>query len=390
MAGVDVKVGSTDPKWQEKVASRIDATLPYQRKVFPDRRKGRYLNDPVHWVWEASTVRSNIKSFHTAQLKGFPGMYNLCSTVATMPYQGVTDRMRSECKLAFLSKVREMTTPWQGMVFLGELGELVSGIKGAAKQIFKGARAYRRQAQRLKRLYWSKPARLQSDLEKLYLSWTYGVAPLFGDVGSYLTGVQQLFDTPNVHPVIVTIPSEPQRSTASYSLFEYGLIGVIGSIIAESKASVRIVGAIEETLFGPSLEKAQQLGGLNLQDVVPAAYELLPYSFLIDYFSTLGDVVNGYFTDTRNLIYSTQIEKSEVFGFGIFVPTIGTDPTASYRRRPLIPSVRKVGKLSLNRSKADLSVNLNDIHLTLPNATQWFNTAVLGLQKMRRQDGSIF
>lgn len=37
--------------------------------------------------------------------------------------------------------------------------------------------------------------------------------------------------------------------------------------------------------------------GINWQDVAPAAYELMPYSFVLDYFSNLGDILSSYSFD---------------------------------------------------------------------------------------------
>jgi hypothetical protein len=389
IAGYDTKSGASDPKWEEKVKNRQDATLPYSRLIMPDKRG--FSNSPVSWQWKISRYYPpRTKELHTANLVGYVGANNLAVAVRNWKPTLVTDRIRSECKLAFLSKVREITTPWSGGVFLGELKELVSGIKGLGGRIFNQSLSFRSRARHQARLYRRKPARLLADLEDMYLSWTYGVAPLLGDVGSYYQAVQQLYHNAVEVPVIVTIPAENLVKGVSYKYSgASGSIQVRGVGWMEARASVRIVGSVKSQISGPMLEKALSLGGFQLTDFVPTLYELLPYSFLVDYFSSMGDVVNGYFTDTRGLVYCSQTERLTVKGLGTY---FGAPSQVGYFKCvqfPVIPSVRKISKLSLNRSKANLSVSLKDIHLTMPNTKQWFNTAVLGLSKMRRDDASF-
>jgi hypothetical protein len=54
--------------------------------------------------------------------------------------------------------------------------------------------------------------------------------------------------------------------------------------------------------YGHMLNDEHELGsetllrtfGISWQDVLPAAWELIPYSFLIDYFTNIGEVISGF------------------------------------------------------------------------------------------------
>jgi hypothetical protein len=56
---------------------------------------------------------------------------------------------------------------------------------------------------------------------------------------------------------------------------------------------------------------APKLFGFNLREFVPTVWELLPYSFLIDYFTNIGDILNAWSYQRFGLAWSnrTQIRK---------------------------------------------------------------------------------
>lgn len=383
--GIDSKTFVDDPHWTEKVASMINATNPYSRTLCPTKRISNY---PTYGKWVVRRVPpSNAVSYRT--LEGFPGTQGLM-TMVQYAHTPDFDIARSEAKLAFLSKVKKETTPWSGGVFLGELKELVRMIKRPLGGIFSNARSYRHRAESLLRLYWNQPARLRDQLEKFYLQWTFGVTPLFSDVKSYLGMTQKLFEDPVVKRISVTIPIIEEvvgRSTGIGSDFG-GLIRYMIQNEAKCSGSVQIRGAVKCNLTGPSLEKAMSLSGFTLAEFIPTAYELLPYSFLVDYFTSIGDVVNGLFTDTSSVIWVSQTERCLISGNGFCVGLPGFDAYNLPISFPLIPRAYSLEKLVLNRVKPSLNVGLSDIRLTMPSTRQVFNTYVLGIQKMRHLDAS--
>jgi hypothetical protein len=60
----------------------------------------------------------------------------------------------------------------------------------------------------------------------------------------------------------------------------------------------------------PPAERIVSMAGFDLRSFVPTVWELIPYSFLVDYFTNIGDVLQAFSTDTSG-VYGLQ--KSEVW-----------------------------------------------------------------------------
>jgi hypothetical protein len=117
---------------------------------------------------------------------------------------------------------------------------------------------------------------------------------------------------------------------------------------------------------------------------VPTAYELLPYSFLLDYVSTVGSVVNGMFTHTGSVVWKCKNLKDKEIAGVLVVPESGV--TGVPLQHPLIPHVRVLAKELFKREPASLDVGIKDIILKTPNAGQLINMLSLGFARFRSDD----
>lgn len=365
-----------DPKWQEKVASLLDATQDYTRIDTVSLIK----QPSVSWVWVGKTAGTKPLTI-TTHLKGDPitqmlGAYlNSTANVDEL-------RVRSEVKLGFLSKIRDEESPFQALPFLGELKETIDMVRNPLKGILTHTKGYKNRVTRI--LGAPKKAdRVSQALEKAYLQWTYGVAPLIGDIESIKEAILKMYEVKEVKRISVSgedeLPLESRLNATAYIESGWGFMS--RHVSTSARIKVRISGALKNELQGPSIEKAQQVASVRLRDFVPAAYELLPYSFLIDYFSTTGDVLGGLFTNTRNLVYASESVKVTKSAIGVVVPLPGV--TGSPISFPTSLAVGRRESVVFNRRKANLSVSLRDWRFVHPNAKQWFNTAVLGIQAFR-------
>jgi hypothetical protein len=222
-------------------------------------------------------------------------------------------------------------------------------------------------------------------MENAYLQWTYGVSPLMGDIDGIMEAVQRLSDKQrDVVRLSVTVPV--QLPVTSYSVVS--VLSGPGRVVFQTFVQevpvlkVRFKGAVKVSVDPPdSVERLRSLSNFDLSQVVPTFYELLPFSFVADYFSTIGDVVNGVFTSTRNLVYATQSTSVEASRLCIVVglPSRWGVPTSW----PLIPAAGLAEYRTLNRVKANLAVSYRDLRLTIPNMDQIRNLSVLGSSLVR-------
>lgn len=379
--GLDVVSGRVDdPSWRAKVKALVDANHPYSRTIWPAKSSSQPWEVDWTWTWlELFSAKPR-----TSRMVGSAFFSSLCSTSFVLGISQVdaVETARRQAKLAFLGKVREEQNPFQALPFFGELRETIRMIRHPLSGIIRKNRSATRQFNAIQRLYRSKPARLNDALEKAYLQWTYGVSPLINDIQAVMDSCKRLFEEPVVKRISVTIPIPDGKVASSAYLdnyIEFGTqcIGFHSETVV--KGSLRLVGALKHVKSPASPEKFRELNGLRVRDIVPAAWELAPYSFLVDYFVNLGDVIGGVFTDTSGLVYTCESVRLRQSTRGFLVP-LPYDGCVGW---PVSPVSGNVDKISLNRDTPSLLVGIRDISWQDTTVGQWINTAILSSQRLR-------
>lgn len=403
-----VRSGTKNPQWESQIKSLIDATTTYSCKYgpfIPAETGPLILDRPVNWKWvDREWVVSKYRSW-TTRMEGYPHRDNLTVHASTNAnYASEISAVTTLAKLAFLGKLREAESSFSSLTFIGELKETVGMIRHPLKGILNATKQYKRRLRRLERVrsrflrrYGSSNSELArrrlalmlnrstAILENAYLQWTYGVAPFLGDIESICETAERLVGKESkVVRLSVTVPYQlPITSFTALSI-----AGGPGRVVFSTTTQevpvlkVRFRGAVKVNIDPPeSLERLRILSRFDLSQVVPTVYELVPFSFVLDYVSTVGDVVNGVFTSTRNLVYSTQSTAIESKRLSIVVglPSRYGAPLSW----PYIPAVGLSEYKTLNRVKANLAVNFRDLQLTIPGMDQIRNMVVLGSSLLR-------
>jgi hypothetical protein len=378
----------SDPKWEEKVAKNQDATNDYSVSRFPC--KSPYINGAFSGNWTNRTTRSPVK-VQTASLQGYLGASQARPDNAVFVPVDIV-RLDTLAKLGMLAKIRELEHSWSAPTFLGELKETIHMVRNPLGGLFREARSYRRRARRIILSYRRRPGKMMDLLNNQYLQWTYGVSPLINDVKGAMSAIKE-FLTPKIESITrlqttlkeTVSPTWWVGSRSGFYELESGRIRLMYARDAELTSSVRyICGVLEETQ-GPSTARAVKLSEMNLaESFVPTVYELLPYSFLLDYVSTVGSVVNGAFTHTGNVVWKCKNQKDKTVAGVILIPMAGT--TGVPLTYPFKPHVRVLAKELFKREGATLDVGFKDVRLKMPNTGQLINTLSLGFARFRSDD----
>jgi hypothetical protein len=131
---------------------------------------------------------------------------------------------------------------------------------------------------------------LQKALSDTYLEWTFGWNPLAADIAQGVVDLGRTRFTATPVRASRTIRyTGSQITTSSGSASAY----IASRLNVTSDYSIRLKGMVNAYYNGtpPTLQQELQL---LPEDFAPTAWNVLPYSFVIDYFLNIGDIVNAY------------------------------------------------------------------------------------------------
>lgn len=171
-----------------------------------------------------------------------------------------------------------------------------------------------------------------------WLEYALGMRPLISDINNALESAIKLYQDLNDIGVQVTIrdPFDVSVDRVVSNLWSQ-FIPIELNRITYRHQLVKICGSVRLMTTGKHGPLAETLG-LTLPDFIPSLYELIPYSFLFDYFVNLGEVLEALSFNQADLVWHSITSKEEVTRTIEIVPvrpgTLFGYPVSSYSVTP--------------------------------------------------------
>lgn len=146
------------------------------------------------------------------------------------------------------------------------------------------------------------------------------------------------------------------------------------------------VGASLKTSFVSTTPSLSQRFGVGFEDVVPALYELFPFSWLVDYFTNLGDFVSllalrrGRYTDGWKLSIIEQNVSLSIEPMSQRVTT--SDLVLSYSGNPGVSSIRT---FAFNRDPTNVDTYIPEFRFESPSMLQTANIAAVAVSLLNKR-----
>lgn len=303
------RTGESCPNWRQKIALSQNATTPMtaentEVRSQPGSMRTKFKWDPINGF--ASQTITEEYAIGDMMLRSHQsGFYPTLGVMATQ----ADNRARAN----FYKQVRETQTKLQGMVTLGEFRETMRMFKKPLSGIQDLIRSYTSKLRKLKK---QKPKKWRDAIAETWLEQRFGWNPLLNDVQDARDAYNSLLDDQKDQVVHVQ-GSGTQESLDNNHINQYNGIGVSGSrlwivrsLFYHHQHVVRYRGAVVKRAATTATDRFARFG-FDANQFIPTAWELLPWSFLIDYFANVGDVLDATFTVTSNLkwINKTDIRR---------------------------------------------------------------------------------
>jgi hypothetical protein len=296
-----------------------------------------------------------------------------------------TSKARNQAITCALNKSLKLQQSLLSGVFLGELGQALRMIRNPAMALRSGLSNYLLHLRRLRGQVRS-PDSLLSLAGNLWLEYTFGWKPLINDIKD---GARAIAENMNRSPFNANWAYVRCRGYERGNPVNSESSDAIAG--ADWKVSNRqydesevIVRACVRTYATHPVRPNLKSLGFTPEDFVPTVWNLIPYSFLVDYFTNIGDVLSAW-SNRNSLLWwwnSTTIRKRTVqqFTYGYrrtnqpnAVETVISDnftPASAFAQQRNVVRGSEPGQL------------IPAVEFTHPDfiSLKWLNLAALGTQ----------
>lgn len=203
---------------------------------------------------------------------------------------------------------RQKQGAFKGSTFIAELRDTIRGLRNPALGIRRGiddytsaasrnvrralgGRSLPRSARELDQLGHRRASAARRALSDTWLEHQFGMIPLANDVAdAYISGLRLSRRTPLVR--FHGFGRAEYNSSETLAPRVEDVVQFNWYVVQLLQYDVYITGAVKLDVECPGSSKIEEFG-FTFKDFVPAIWEAIPYSFLVDYFSNIGDVVNA-------------------------------------------------------------------------------------------------
>lgn len=292
--------GFSNPKYRQQIKLGQSAGTAMSGRY--DTLVERPFKGRVYWT-------NNGTDRYYSEVDGY-----ICSSrtgnISTNPNVTLADN-RAMSK--FLKSIHQAKTEFQGQIFLGELRESLHMLRHPAESLRDGIKKYLQNVKQKKR---TAPLHWQKTLGQTWLENAFGWQPLINDIDGAVKAYKRLTEVPHVKGVSGFGTDTTQDTGYPSILYGQGAgsdAPYLSLVVAQKvlkTALVKYRGAVWLEAKGPVWQR-QDLFGFNAAEFLPTAWELLPWSFLVDYFSNIGDVLENSITSTAGLRWVNRSEVKE-------------------------------------------------------------------------------
>jgi len=353
---VDSMVGVQNPRWKSQIRGGLDASTEYRAT----KRIVSATSGPGYW--NLSDPKNNLD-----------GNIQVSGSWATPEWgsPGSDQGNASNIAISNLAKsVQSAYSTFQGLVAAAEAGKTGNMIVDRLGSLQGVIRTFNSKARLIKKARDLRTAKGRKkalkDLNGLYLEFTYGWTPLASDIQSLIAEMNKL----ETKTVGVSGVGKYETSTTSMSSGSVGFQAARykSSKVSRKSYSVRYKGSLILSVAGKPVPKF----GSELPAFVPTLYELLPWSFVVDYFSNVGSAVTAMSYSGVRFQYLFYNTKNSAIIEETYTAIPGSQVTAAYGGWSYTTTVEET-----KRFTTPPILPTPGLYLKPPSTKQWVNIASL-------------
>lgn len=314
--GGEILTEFDNPDWRQDIIRGRSATTPFlAEEIEIDYTPGyceswRLCNQPAGLPIEGWAIQ---------KITGY--LNDGFSDVSTpsAPNALLNQTVDARARLKFIKRARSVQGSFRGATFLAELADTLRTIRNPARALRSSVDDYSAVARRrihkaigrdprgvrARDLTNRQSRAAQRALSDSWLEAQFGWLPLIGDIGNGLDAYNKFAD----RLALDRVDAVEEEIGEPVTTFPTSNIADSYDCRTEVRTYERLVvhyyGAVKVNMnsFSSSL---QEEAGFRVRDFLPALWEWIPYSFLVDYFTNIGDIVEAASFPRSNLAWCAR------------------------------------------------------------------------------------
>jgi len=298
------------PNYRQLIDKHQDATLPYSSSGV-----GNIRYTPSFFAFTAPKVPYVGQGYQYFAQQGTSNALALSDTSHLTIPTSIKNSLIGEVNEKMYRKYMNVVANPQTLPFLAESKELLTLHKHVGlsmTELFVSMLGLIKGDFRKRNL-----TRLISSLQDLWLTWSFSISPTISDVHEIGQALAESQNKNHLVKVMTSREYELMGAISSPSFMDYSAVTnwVTPKCTGQKKTKWRygMVGAFELNTQSSALNYANNLNLLP-EDFIPTIWELIPFSWVVDYFTNASDFINSKVIMQPSWVYlnSSELTKTEV------------------------------------------------------------------------------
>lgn len=367
-----IVTGVSPQPWKHRIAQGQNATS----SLYATERKlesGR--NDGFLHATRVQTSGVGLGQKRHTQMRG---CLSMALNTPPDPSAFVLAEVDNEVIRKIVSQIRSAETSLRGLVSAGEMAQTLRMLASARTSLYRGVLDYLSFAKKRKK----KEKNLRERGRQLadgWLEYSFGWRPFISDLDNGAKALARInhYRSPRV-PLMASASQEVPSSWTSLNR-SFGLITLRVKVQLGNRYSYKLYGSCG---VNPHESVILNEIGFRLDEFVPTIWELIPYSFLVDYFTNTGAIIDALSVNTGGVRWMAYGRLKESWVKAQVSECAQTPPGSGQLNLGLIQSLGQEFKRvrSVKERGSDLPSNLlrPTFQWKIPGtATKYVNLAAL-------------
>lgn len=302
------KTGNFLPSWRKVIKANGNAATKFDAWVQAiDNRPGEIK---FHFDQRINQFNPWVKSWASDNFVN----HVTKDAIGSHAIPGVAQKAQDLAARRLVKKIHLARHQLQGGVILGEIDKTARLLLGTAKNLKQGVFKYISNAVGIRKGKGSNRSKRKA-IANSYLEATFGWEPLIYDCRDFAKTLGRLTTEADKTYLHVFEEWEEQSSQNSLTALGVGGLKARHETLVSTYSRVIYRGFLRGLPYEagkPPLERIISMSGFDLRSFVPTMWELVPYSFVVDYFTNIGDCLLSWTVDTDcvKALWRTQVTET--------------------------------------------------------------------------------